>query len=67
MIDGSRRKRIARGSGTTVEEVNQLLSQYRDMRLMMRQLAGGQMPSLGALTRPKLQKARKRRGKRRKR
>jgi signal recognition particle subunit SRP54 len=67
MIDGSRRKRIARGSGTLVEEVNQLLSQYRDMRLMMKQLAGGQMPSLGALTRPKLQRAHKRRRKRRKR
>ncbi|MBI3950101.1 MAG: signal recognition particle protein [Acidobacteria bacterium] len=67
LIDGSRRKRIARGSGTTVEDVNQLLSQYRDMRLMMRQLAVGQMPGLGALTRPRLQKVNKRRRKRRKR
>jgi signal recognition particle subunit SRP54 len=67
LIDGSRRKRIARGSGTTVEEVNQLLSQYRDMRLMMRQLASGQVPGLGAFTRPRPQKDRKKRRKRRRR
>src|SRR5260370_36949542 len=32
LINGSRRKRIARGSGTSVQEVNQLLSQYAQMR-----------------------------------
>jgi signal recognition particle subunit SRP54 len=37
MIDGRRRKRIARGSGTTVQEVNQVLKQYSDMRRMMKQ------------------------------
>lgn len=67
LIDGSRRKRIARGSGTTAEEVNQLLRHYRDMRLMMRQLAGGHMPGLGSLTRRRPQKGRKRRRKRSKR
>ena len=43
LINGSRRKRIARGSGTTVSQVNKLLKQYRDMRRMMRQInaAGG--------------------------
>ncbi|MFH2053214.1 MAG: signal recognition particle protein [bacterium] len=43
IINGSRRKRIARGSGTTVSQVNKLLKQYRDMRRMMRQInaAGG--------------------------
>ena len=37
LIDGKRRKRIARGSGTTVQEVNQVLKQYADMRQMMKQ------------------------------
>ena len=37
LIDGKRRKRIARGSGTTVQEVNQVLKQYADMRRMIRQ------------------------------
>ena len=37
LIDGKRRKRIARGSGTTVQEVNQVLKQYSDMRRMMKQ------------------------------
>ncbi|MBU8870533.1 MAG: signal recognition particle protein [Gemmatimonadales bacterium] len=43
IINGSRRKRIARGSGTTVSQVNKLLKQYRDMRRMMNQInsAGG--------------------------
>jgi signal recognition particle subunit SRP54 len=38
MINGSRRKRIARGSGTTVEEVNRLLKQFREMRRMLKSL-----------------------------
>lgn len=37
-LNGSRKKRVARGSGTTVPEVNQLLSQYRQMQTMMKQL-----------------------------
>jgi len=37
IIDGKRRKRIARGSGTSVQEVNQVLKQYADMRRMMKQ------------------------------
>jgi signal recognition particle subunit SRP54 len=43
IINGSRRKRIARGSGTNVSQVNKLLKQYRDMKRMMRQIndAGG--------------------------
>ena len=43
LINGSRRKRIARGSGTNVSQVNKLLKQYRDMRRMMKQInaAGG--------------------------
>jgi signal recognition particle subunit SRP54 len=37
LIDGKRRKRIAAGSGTSVQEVNQVLKQYADMRKMMKQ------------------------------
>jgi signal recognition particle subunit SRP54 len=36
VINGSRRKRIAAGSGTTVPEVNQLLRQYQSMKKMMK-------------------------------
>jgi signal recognition particle subunit SRP54 len=45
LIDGSRRKRIARGSGTTVQAVNQLVKQFAQMRKMMSQLAQGKMPN----------------------
>jgi signal recognition particle subunit SRP54 len=38
VLNGSRKKRVARGSGTTVQEVNQLLSQFRQMQKMMKQL-----------------------------
>jgi signal recognition particle subunit SRP54 len=41
IINGSRRRRIARGSGTSVQQVNQLLKQYRQARQMMRSLSGG--------------------------
>src|SRR5487761_1734755 len=41
IIDGSRRTRIARGSGTTVNAVNHLLKQFTEMRKMMRQMGGG--------------------------
>ncbi|MSQ15765.1 MAG: signal recognition particle protein [Dehalococcoidia bacterium] len=37
MLDGSRRRRIATGSGTSAQEVNRLLNQFRDMRKMMQQ------------------------------
>jgi signal recognition particle subunit SRP54 len=39
ILNGSRRKRIARGSGTSVQEVNQLLKQFNEMRGMMRQMS----------------------------
>jgi signal recognition particle subunit SRP54 len=38
IIDGSRRKRIARGSGATVQSVNQLLKQFQQMKKMMKQM-----------------------------
>jgi signal recognition particle subunit SRP54 len=43
VINGSRRKRIARGSGTTVQEVNHLLRQYAQMRKMFKQMGKGNM------------------------
>ncbi len=46
IIDGSRRTRIARGSGTTVAQVNQLLKQFTEMRKLMRQMGSGQAPQL---------------------
>jgi signal recognition particle subunit SRP54 len=46
VIDGSRRKRIAAGSGTTVEQVNQLLLARKQMAKMMKQLGKGKMPAL---------------------
>ncbi|TAK35010.1 MAG: signal recognition particle protein [Chloroflexota bacterium] len=44
MIDGSRRRRIARGSGTTPQDVNQLLNQFRQMQKMMKMMSGGKIP-----------------------
>jgi signal recognition particle subunit SRP54 len=41
IVNGSRRRRIARGSGTTVQEVNQLLKQYSQARKMMKSFSGG--------------------------
>ncbi|WNS77148.1 signal recognition particle protein [Bacillus sp. DTU_2020_1000418_1_SI_GHA_SEK_038] len=41
-INASRRKRIAKGSGTTVPEVNRLLKQFEDMKKMMKQMSGMQ-------------------------
>jgi signal recognition particle subunit SRP54 len=61
IIDGSRRRRIAKGSGTKVEDVNKLLKQFVEMRKMMKQLmkmgpgmlgglmGGGGMGGLGGL------------------
>ena len=40
IINGSRRKRIANGSGCTVEELNKLLKQFEQMKKMMKQLTG---------------------------
>ncbi|HEV2386183.1 MAG TPA: signal recognition particle protein [Candidatus Acidoferrales bacterium] len=50
-IDGSRRKRIARGSGTSVQEVNQVLRQFQDMQRMMKQYGSlrGKIRGMGKL------------------
>jgi signal recognition particle subunit SRP54 len=51
LIKGSRRLRIARGSGTNVQAVNQLVKQFEQVRKMMRKLGKGKLPDLGALMR----------------
>jgi len=51
LIKGSRRLRIAKGSGTTVQQVNQLVKQFGEMRKLMRGLQQGRMPDLGQLMR----------------
>jgi signal recognition particle subunit SRP54 len=48
-ISGSRRARIANGSGTTVQEVNQLLTARKQMEKMMKQLGKGKMPNFQSL------------------
>jgi signal recognition particle subunit SRP54 len=50
-IKGSRRLRIAKGSGTTVQQVNQLVKQFGEMRKLMKGISQGKMPDLGALMR----------------
>ncbi len=47
LIKGSRRRRIARGSGTDIHDVNELLTQFKQMQKMMAQLGRGGMPGLG--------------------
>jgi signal recognition particle subunit SRP54 len=47
LIDGHRRRRIARGSGTTPQDVNQLLRARKEMEKMMKQLNKGQIPAFG--------------------
>ena len=63
MINGSRRKRIANGSGTRVQNVNALVKQFDQMRKMMRSMASGKMPDqqqlaqmTGAAPRPKIRR-----------
>ncbi len=63
IIKGSRRKRIANGSGTKVQNVNQLVKQFDQMRVMMRSMANGKMPDAqkmaqlsGAAPRPKVRR-----------
>ncbi|MDQ6669297.1 MAG: signal recognition particle protein [Chloroflexota bacterium] len=48
MLGGSRKRRIAGGSGTSAAEINQLLTQFRQMQAMMKQLSGG-MPGVRGL------------------
>ena len=49
VIDGSRRQRIARGSGVGVDDVNRLLEARKQMEKVMKMMSRGKMPNLGAL------------------
>jgi signal recognition particle subunit SRP54 len=51
LIKGSRRLRIARGSGTSVQQVSRLIKQFGQTRKVMRQVGRGKMPDLAALMR----------------
>ncbi len=51
LIKGSRRLRIARGSGTNVQAVSRLIKQFSQTRKIMRQVGRGKMPDIGALMR----------------
>jgi signal recognition particle subunit SRP54 len=51
LIKGSRRLRIARGSGTSVQHVNRLIKQFGQTRKLMRQVGQGKAPDLAALMR----------------
>jgi signal recognition particle subunit SRP54 len=51
LIKGSRRLRIAKGSGTNVQAVKALIKQFDQMRKVMKQVSQGKMPDLGALMR----------------
>src|SRR3954467_12189610 len=46
VIDASRRRRIAAGSGTTIQQVNQLIEGRKQMAKMMKQMGSGKMPAL---------------------
>jgi signal recognition particle subunit SRP54 len=49
LLNGSRRARIARGSGRPVQEINRLIAQFKDMQKLMKQMKGfqGMMPRVG--------------------
>jgi signal recognition particle subunit SRP54 len=49
VLNGSRRKRIAKGSGTSVQEVNKLIKQYMQTRKMMKSFSKGKMGNFGGL------------------
>ncbi len=46
ILNASRKKRIAAGSGTTVQDINELLKQHREMQKMIKQLKSGRMPNI---------------------
>ena len=60
VIRGSRRRRIAAGSGTNVQAVKQLTKQFEQMRKMMKMMASGKMPNPEAMIRGQLQGGRRR-------
>ena len=51
IINGSRRRRIARGSGTQPQDVNQLLNQFKEAKKIMKALASGKLPGVASVGR----------------
>jgi signal recognition particle subunit SRP54 len=49
VLNGSRRRRIAHGSGTTIQAVNQLVKQFGQMQKVMKQMSSGKMPNIQQL------------------
>jgi signal recognition particle subunit SRP54 len=49
IINGNRRARIAKGSGTQVQDVNRLLKQFAEMQKMMKMMKGGKMKDMGRM------------------
>jgi signal recognition particle subunit SRP54 len=66
LIDGKRRIRIAKGSGSSVEQVNQLLEARKQMEKMMKQMGRGKMPALPNQQAPGLPSATRKSGTKRK-
>jgi signal recognition particle subunit SRP54 len=66
LIDGKRRIRIAKGSGASVEQVNQLLEARKQMEKMMKQMGRGKMPALPNQQAPGLPSATRKSGTKRK-
>ena len=63
IIKGSRRRRIAEGSGTKIQQVNNLVKQFDQMKKLMKHMASGQMPDqaqmakmMGQTQRPKIRR-----------
>ncbi|NNF01105.1 MAG: signal recognition particle protein, partial [Bacteroidia bacterium] len=48
IMNGSRRKRIAKGSGTSIQEVNRLIKQFDDTKKMMKSMTGGKMSKMAS-------------------
>jgi signal recognition particle subunit SRP54 len=53
IIDKKRRARIAKGAGRQLQEVNDVLSQFEQMKMLMQMLSGGKMPSLPGMPQPR--------------
>ena len=49
LLNASRKRRIAAGSGTSVQDINALLKQFREMQRMMKMIGSGRMPKIPGL------------------
>jgi signal recognition particle subunit SRP54 len=49
ILNANRKRRVAAGSGTTVQDINALLKQFREMQRMMKMIGSGRMPKIPGL------------------